>query len=171
MEIDYISYSSSKLFLDGCQRLFWERKVNNYRAFFDTEYFAKGKAIHKCLENYYLMSKTKEVFTEKDFNAIFATFGIINKKIIKESYDVFLNYVSTRNYERFNIIQPEYSFDTYTDEGIRIKGFIDLVYKDGDDLYVVDFKSDIVERQYDIQKIIYSVAIRNLFKAKRYFFT
>lgn len=170
MNIDRLSYSSIKMYLEGCQRLLYERKVNNNVSEFNTQYFNKGKALHSALESYYNKSVKGKKFSRRNFDTICASYGIIEVEELNDNYSVFENFVKTRNYEKYEIIETELKFDIYTKNGVRLGGFMDLVYKDGEDIYIVDFKSDIVERNYDIQKMVYSVAIRYLFDAKKYNF-
>jgi hypothetical protein len=171
MKLEYLSYSGLSTWVEKCQRLLWEKNENDFRPFFENEFTNYGKAFHCALDTFYKNTLINKPFTEDDFNAIFIKYNILDLEKNKESYETFKHFVKKRDYENKNIIGTEEKFDIYLPNGVRLLGFFDLIYEDGDSLYIVDFKTDHMRRDYFLQRIVYTVAARILYQNyKNYYF-
>lgn len=164
MKLDYLSYSTLQNWLKKCQRPIYEKKENGIIVPFSSKHTSKGQAFHKAFEVYYEAVKNKKSLDDPIFISAELAKYTQDAKERKEWLKDVMDFIAKRPYKEKNILGTEVSFDCLTTkEGVVIHGFVDLVYEDGDSLYCVDFKTDFMIRDYSIQKLVYSVAMRYLY--------
>jgi hypothetical protein len=163
MKIDYLSYSTLKAWTGGCQRVVFEKKNNGVQKPFDSVFTIRGRAVHKALEEYYKAKKSDKKFTRSSFNSAVASIGVFDKEEQDDLFSMVEKYLEDRDYSHHEIIGTEVKFDIITPHGIPLFGYMDLVHADGKNLYVRDFKTDFMMREYNDQFLVYSVVMRELF--------
>ncbi len=128
-----------------------------------------GKLVHRLFEKMdWKRPEMIDPLTEKEGKGLGATQSMIERagKLVKEaiSSPLFQRVIRSENY------QKEVPF-TYFEEGMMIEGVMDLVFREGEDWVVLDFKTDRIDpkqlearvNHYRPQVRIYSEAIQKIF--------
>ncbi len=137
-----------------------------------------GILVHEVLEDLdfknYSIEKVKQII-EKKSNKIPET---MREKVVKESLEILKRFENSplhKELKEAQIIFKELPF-TYFENGKLIEGRIDIIYKKGDTLVVMDYKTNRYETEeqkeelikiYEKQKEYYTKAVRTIFPEEK----
>ena len=126
-----------------CKRWYYYKYIKNIEEsrFDDRDALDFGNLIHEALEEYFTQSKDK--FDKSEFLQIYSKYqkeSTLKSEIFKLKLDEFASSQNSHFENGFRVDEREMEIEAEFD-GIPIKGKIDRVDINGDDIWLIDYKS------------------------------
>lgn len=179
MKVDHLSPSRIGVYLQ-CPERYWYKYESGKTVSSEYDYAGNstiGVAVHKVLDEFNKDNKGKFVkdiepvdidYRITRFRAIWKDLGAHNPELAPSGEELIKNYFT--NYKKYlpsdaQILDSEFMFEFYLENGIPIKGIIDVIYKVGKSLLVIDYKTGRYapsqeEIADDIQLSLYDLAMK-----------
>lgn len=157
-----------------CKRRYYYKYIKNIEEsrFDDRDALDFGNLIHEALEEYFTKSKYK--FDKSEFLQIYNKYQkdtTLKSEIFKLKLDDFASSQNSHFKDGFSVSKCEMNIETQFD-GIPIKGKIDRVDINGDDIWLIDYKSGKADEK-SLQLAFYELLYQAKFDktAKGYFYS
>ncbi|WP_086239134.1 PD-(D/E)XK nuclease family protein [Campylobacter devanensis] len=157
-----------------CKRRYYYKYIKNIEEsrFDDRDALDFGNLIHEALEEYFTKSKYK--FDKSEFLQIYSKYqkdSTLKSEIFKLKLDDFASSQNSHFKDGFSVRECEMEIETQFD-GIPIKGKIDRVDINGDDIWLIDYKSGKADEK-SLQLAFYELLYQAKFDktAKGYFYS